>query len=209
MKINSFGFLGLVCGMFLTGSLSNSALAQSGDTAYLAEMPSVDRVVSALQKPEGNRDNASRISAGLDMLAGIVMSLSEGRYKAGQLTQEEAAKISQYKQMSEQIWKNVLATVDTNCEGSSDSDSLGFCEKYALNACKGEYIHSGAFRRELLTTFFSPAWQQQYVDKIINNSGYLWDYKHAMALPANVKFETGLKNCADYWPKKEILIWYE
>jgi len=206
MKIN---FLVLVCGMFLTGSLSNSALAQSGDTAYLAEMPSVDRVVSALQKPEGNRDNASRISAALDMLAGIVMSLSEGRYKAGQLTQEEAAKISEYKQMSEQIWKNVEATVDTNCQGSGDSDSVAFCEKYALYACKGEYGHSAAFRRELLTTFFSPAWQQQYVDKIINNSGYLWDYKHAMALPANVKFETGLENCADYWPKKEILIWYE
>ncbi|MFA5017227.1 MAG: hypothetical protein WC504_06750 [Methylobacter sp.] len=196
MKIN---FLVLVCGMFLTGSLSNSALAQSGDTAYLAEMPSVDRVVSALQKPEGNRDNASRISAALDMLAGIVMSLSEGRYKAGQLTQEETAKISKYKQLSEQIWENVLATVDMNCQGSNDPDSLVFCEKYALIMCKGEYTHSEAFRRELLTTFFSPAWQQQYVDKIINNSGYLWDYQHAMGLPASIKFETGLKNCADWY----------
>jgi len=69
MKINSFGFLVLVCGMFLTGSLSNQALAQSGDTAYLAEMPSADRVISVLQKPEGVRDNASRRLSDLKITA--------------------------------------------------------------------------------------------------------------------------------------------
>jgi hypothetical protein len=197
MKINYFGFLALVCGMFLTGNLSNQALAQSGNTAYLAEMPSADRVISVLQKSEGVRNNASRVSTALNIMAGIVMSLSEGRYNTGQLTKEEAAKISEYKQMSEQIWKNVLATVDSNCEGSNDPDAPIFCEKYMLNMCKDEYNHSGAFHRELLTIFFSPAWQQQYVNRIMNNSGTVWN--SAMSFPANVKFETGLRNCADHY----------
>lgn len=157
----------------------------NADLSYLPEMPKAETVVSDM-RINGERNNASRVSATLEILATMLENLTDGRASQGQLTSEEATRLAGYRKTSERI-KTAEKMRSPLCLGNS-------CDSRMFARCQNEYLMSAELRREILDRYFSRAWQQRYLPKL---KGTLW--RNAVDLPVKqvrADFRSS-PNCSD------------
>jgi hypothetical protein len=131
-------------GFGLAVSLALLAIALQGQAlnpAYLAEMPSVAQVTSQIGGSDG-RDTAARQMGAFLQLNTIIENLSGPRWARNQLTPDEQRIMQLYRTAQFRIQETL--------------------DEPIIRALKG-YDIDPDFRAELLTRFFSPAFQTRYI----------------------------------------------
>lgn len=177
-------FMLAILGLFVTGALHAAA------PAFLAEMPEAERIAKDMQG-NGKRDNAARVRSTLYIMAGMVDGLAHSERATRKNSQEAADLAAEYRTTAERLNEAEKASYPSDCQNDN-------CDHYKLARCAQEYTMSTELRREILSRYFSPAWQQKYGPLLARHAGTLW--KDALELPQGqqsaVDF-SGSVNCAD------------
>lgn len=168
------------------------ATRASAQPAYLAEMPTADRVVEAM-RTSGTKDSAVRASVALNQLAAMVQFLS-GATQQRPPQGAEGARLLEYQQRALALSQAEEEKTGGLGPCSEDND----CQYYLLNRCSATYQFSPEFRREILDAFFSPPWQAQYGRRFAGVAGDVW--RRGFVLPVGTKAALNADqqfNCAD------------
>lgn len=164
-------------------------------TEWLAGMPDAQQIQSAV-KGRSERDTAAQTSAALQMMEGIVQSLSPKPFDPARLAPDVKERLAAYRALQQQVDARETARfASKHCEGEH-------CEKYLYPKCQAKYQFSAEFYRVVLDRHFSPEWQRQWVPKV---HGTLW--QRALRLPPGTALAadfgagvpcSGLVSGADY-----------
>jgi hypothetical protein len=140
----------VVCSLALTG-------ANGASPDYLADFPSVDRVLTEI-KGRDDRDTQAKQIGALRQLWHMVASLAPGRAE----TPEETRLRQAYNVASGQIDRPMMATFS-----KADTERLGFKSPRAQwVALCAMYETDEALREELLSRFFSPSFRTRFAQLI-------------------------------------------
>jgi hypothetical protein len=162
--------------MAICGALSGAAQAQ---TDWLSGMPTVKQVESAVQG-RIERDTAAQTSAVLQIMDGVVQSLSPKPFDADRLAPDVKRRLGEYRAARERIDARETAKFSgSSCEGDH-------CEKYLYPRCQQKYVFSPEFYRVVMDRHFAPEWQRSWVPKV---HGTLW--QRALKLPAGTTLPAG------------------
>lgn len=182
--------------MLATLGLFAAAPLQAAAPVFLAEMPEAGRVVKDMQG-NGERDNAARVHSTLYIMAGMVEGLAHGTRKS---SQEAAALAAEYRTTAERLYETEKAGYPSDCQNDN-------CDRYKLARCAYEYTMSAELRREILSRYFSPGWQQQYGPVLARNAGTLW--RDALDLPQDQRSAVDFSGNADCTDTSIVGRWWE
>lgn len=167
---------GIFVAAAICAALSGAVQAQ---TEWLSGMPTAKQVESAMQG-RNERDTAAQTSAALQMMDGVVQSLSPKPFDPARLTPEVRRRLDEYRAARERIDAREMGKFSgSRCEGDQ-------CEKYLYPRCAQKYAFSPEFYRVVMDRHFTPDWQRSWVPRV---HGTLW--QRALKLPAGTPLPAG------------------